>query len=101
MDTINYLLMDFESDEFSTDDIERLMKIRVSALPDTERKEIGHILASIDSDLNDLVSIGTPIYKVMSYLPSAYLDNADDSVPSVIVKIGKTIQNIRILHDLL
>jgi len=101
METINYLLMDFESDEFSTDDIERLMKIRVSALPDIECKEIGHILASIESDLNDLVSIGSPIYKVMSYLPSAYLDNADDSVPSVIVKIGKTIQNIRILRDLL
>jgi hypothetical protein len=101
METINYLLMDFESDEFSHDDIERLMKIRVSALPDNDRNEISQTLASIEGDLNDLISIGSPIYKVMSYLPSAYLDNSDDSVPSVVIKIGKTIQNIRILQNII
>jgi hypothetical protein len=101
METINYLLMDFESDDFSMDDIERLMKIRISVLPENERKEVGQTLASIDNDMNDLISIGTPMYKVMSYLPSAYLDDADDSVPSVIIKIGKTIQNLRIIQGII
>ena len=100
METVNYLLMDFDSDEFSTSDIERLMKIRYCALSETERKEIGNAMASIESDLYDYISIGSPLYKVMSYLPGVYFDNSDDGVPTVITKIGKTIQNIRILQTL-
>jgi len=101
METINYLLMDFDSDSYSIEDITRLMKIRLSALPENERTEVDRVLSSIDDDLDDLVSIGSPIYKVMSYLPSAYLDDANDSVSSVVIKVGKTIQNIRILQNII
>jgi hypothetical protein len=101
METINYLLMDFDSDSYSIEDITRLMKIRLSSLPENERTEVDRVLSSIDDDLDDLVSIGSPIYKVMSYLPSAYLDDANDSVSSVVIKVGKTIQNIRILQNII
>jgi hypothetical protein len=101
METINYLLMDFDSDELSPDDIERLMKIRVSTLPDNERKEVGNTLVAIENRLGDLISIGSPIYEAMGDLPSVYLSTDADSVATIMIKIGKTIHNVRILQSCL
>ena len=97
---MNSVLYGLDNSTLSLDDIKARMNERLDLLEDDERLEMENDVTDILDSVSDDTFITTPIYKVMGLLPDVYFLDVTDQT-QLLVKIGKTIDNLLIMNEVI
>jgi len=95
---MNSVLYGLDNNALTVDEIKAKMNERLDLLEDDERLEMENDVLEILDSLNDDTFVTTPVYKLMGLLPDVYFLDVHEQT-QLLVKIGKTIDNLLILNE--
>jgi len=97
---MNSVLYGLDDNNLSATDIKLRLTERVELLEDHVKVELENELGEILDSICDDTFVTTPLYMIMSMLPSVYFLDVEEQT-HLLIKIGKTIDNLMLLNEVI
>jgi hypothetical protein len=97
---MNSVLYGLDDNNLSADEIKLKMVERLDLLTNSVRDEMESDVIDILDCITDDTFVTTPLYKIMGMLPDVYLLDANEQTV-LLIKIGKTVENLMLLNEVI
>jgi|CryBogDrversion2_11_1035321.scaffolds.fasta_scaffold00454_12 hypothetical protein len=97
---MNTILYGLDDPKMSYNEIKAKMLDRLALVKVNDRDDMSEEVSDILDNLCDSSFVTTPIYKIMSLIPDVYILDVTEQT-KLLIKIGKTIDNLMILNEII